>query len=370
MSSFTCLGIKPQFLQALDELKIKNPSPIQQKAIPILMGTPTDFVGQAQTGTGKTIAFGLPLLHKTNADAKHIQTLILSPTRELCQQIHKQLFKLTKYCTKKIFIEAVFGGEKIEIQMARLARPTHVVVATPGRLMDLLQRKAIDISKVKTVVLDEADEMLSMGFQKDIDTILEYVQGKSKTWLFSATIPANLKSLMFKYMAENAPNAMVEKKEVINQNIEHQFFICRRDEKMDYVREFVRQQGTAKGLIFARTIADVEVITRKLITSGIKTEMLHGDLQQREREKAMRAIKSNRAQLMVATDVSARGIDVENLAYVVHYQLPDQFEYYTHRAGRTARAGKRGISIAFITKEELKDLAKIEKELHVKFIKI
>ncbi len=370
MSSFQSLGVAPAFLQALEELKIKKPSPIQEQAIPVLMGSATDFIGQAQTGTGKTIAFGLPLLQKTDASVRHIQTLILSPTRELCQQIHKQLFKLTKFVDKKIFIEAVFGGEKIEIQMARLSRPTHVVVATPGRLMDLLQRKVIDISKVKTIVLDEADEMLSMGFQGDIDTIMDYVQGKSKTWLFSATMPPALKSMMFKYMREDAPSVMVAKKDIINQNIEHQFFICKRDDKIDYVREFIRQQGTAKGLIFARTISDVEVIHRKITADGTKAEMLHGDLEQRDREKAMRAIKGKRAQLMIATDVSARGIDVENLAYVVHYQLPDNVEYYTHRAGRTARAGRRGISICFITQEELKDLAKVEKELHVKFIKL
>jgi ATP-dependent RNA helicase DeaD len=364
LETFKELGVSDNLVKALLENKIIKPTEIQQKAIPFLLQNHTDFIGQAQTGTGKTAAFGIPILQKIKSGEKNIQALILSPTRELCQ-----LFKMTRY-TDKIFVEAVFGGEWIDIQIKNLQRPTQIVVATPGRLIDLIQREAIDLSHVKTIVLDEADEMLSMGFKDDIDSILEKVHQKSVTWLFSATLPDELKRLVDKYMSPEAHKIQVSKNEVVNSLIEHQFFICEMAQKFDYMVQFLQSQGSARGIVFCRTKADTQVVARKLIAQNFAADAIHGDLEQRDREKVMRAFKNKKVQILVATDISARGIDVENLAYVAHYQLPDQIEYYTHRSGRTARAGKRGISISFVTKDDLKMLTLIEKTLKIKFAKI
>ena len=369
LETFKQLGVSENLITALTEMKIINPTEIQEKAIPFLLKNTSDFIGQAQTGTGKTIAFGIPLLQKIKANDTNVQALILSPTRELCQQIAKQLFKMTKH-TEKVFVEAVFGGEWIEIQIKNLQRPTQIVVATPGRLIDLIQKGAIDLSHVKTIVLDEADEMLSMGFKDDIDTILEKVHKNSNTWLFSATLPDGLRSLILKYMSPDLHTIQVSKTEVVNGLIEHQFFICEMNQKFDFVVQFLQSQGAGRGIVFCRTKADAQVVARKLIAKNIAADAIHGDLEQRDREKVMRAFKNKKVQVLVATDISARGIDIEGLAYVVHYQLPDQIEYYTHRSGRTARAGKRGISISFVTKDDLQMLTKIEKTLKIKFMKV
>jgi ATP-dependent RNA helicase DeaD len=369
LETFKQIGVSENLIKALAEMKITNPTEIQEKAIPFLLKNTSDFIGQAQTGTGKTIAFGIPLLQKINPNDKHIQALILSPTRELCQQIAKQLFKMTKY-TEKVFVEAVFGGEWIEIQIKNLQRPTQIVVATPGRLIDLLQKGAIDLTHVKTIVLDEADEMLSMGFKDDIDAILAKVHKNSNTWLFSATLPNELQSLILKYMSPDLHTVQVSKTEVVNGLIEHQFFISEVSEKFDYLVQFLQSQGAARGIVFCRTKADAQAVTRKLIAKKFLADAIHGDLEQRDREKVMRAFKNKKVQILVATDIAARGIDVEGLAYVAHYQLPDQMEYYTHRSGRTARAGKRGISISFVSKDDLKMITQIEKTLKIKFTKI
>ncbi len=369
METFKQLGVSEALVKALKEIKVEKPTEIQQKTIPFLLKNNADFIGQAQTGTGKTIAFGVPLIQKINAKEKGIQALILAPTRELCQQIAKQLFKITKY-TEKVFVEAIFGGEKIEIQVNNLRRPTQIVVATPGRLIDLIERKAVDLSFVKTVILDEADEMLSMGFKDDLDFILGKVSSKSIKWLFSATLPDELRGLMFKYMSPETEKVVVSKAEVINQNIEHQFFICNFEEKFDFIVQFLKSQGTARGIVFVRTKADAQAVARKLQAKDFAADAIHGDLDQKDRDKVMRAFKNQKVQILVATDISARGIDIEGLGYVVHYQLPDQLDYYTHRSGRTARAGKRGISICFVTKAELKTIAQIEKELNIKFLKV
>jgi ATP-dependent RNA helicase DeaD len=369
LETFKALGVSDNIIKALADIKITKPTEIQQKAIPFLLKNNADFIGQAQTGTGKTAAFGIPLLQKINPKNVKVQALILSPTRELCQQIAKQLFKMTKY-TDKIFVDAVFGGEKIDIQIRNLQRPTQIVVATPGRLIDLLDRKAIDLSDVKTIVLDEADEMLSMGFKDELDKVLEQIHDKSVKWLFSATLPDQLKKLIDKYLAYGTHTIQVEKSLVVNQGIEHQFFICEMTQKFDYVVQFLSSMGTARGIVFCRTKDDTQAIARKLIAKNFAADAIHGDLEQRDRDKVMRAFKNHKVQILVATDISARGIDIEGLAYVVHYQLPDQIEYYTHRSGRTARAGKRGISISFVTRDELKTITTIEKMLKIKFIKI
>ena len=369
MSIFSTLGISDALIKGINECGIVTPSEIQMRAIPFLVEKGTDFIGQAQTGTGKTAAFGLPILQKIDSKKPYIQALILCPTRELGQQIAKQLFKFTKYADK-IFVEAVYGGTNLDLQIAALRRPTHIVVATPGRLIDLLDRKAIDLSHVKTIVLDEADEMLSMGFKPDIDTILSQTNGSRHTWLFSATISDDIKEIIDTYMAEDAETVTVDKAEKVNKNIEHQFVACESREKLDMLFHFLKSQGKNRGIIFCKTKINAQTLAKQLFSKNYTAEALHGDLMQSERDKVMRAFKNTKLQLLVATDMAARGIDVDNLSFVIHYQLPEQIEYYTHRSGRTARAGNTGISICFVEKKELAKLNEMERTLGITFKKI
>jgi ATP-dependent RNA helicase DeaD len=371
MASFSDLGIKSSYIKSIQELGISTPTEIQEQTIPILLNSKTDFIGLAQTGTGKTAAFGLPILQHIDVSSDHIQTLVLSPTRELVQQIKKQLFKFTKYNDDKIFIEAVFGGEKIDRQIKNLKRTTHVVVATPGRLIDLIERGDIDISHVKTVVLDEADEMLSMGFKQDLNRILKFSsQNDRNTWLFSATMPEEIKRIIKTYMDANAPRVEVNKNALVNANIRHQFVKTTLKTKADDIITFLEKRGTQRGIIFCRTKAGAQNLANLLIEEGFSTAALEGDMQQKERDKVMRAFKKENLQYLVSTDVSARGIDVSGLEFVIHHQLPEQLEYYTHRSGRTARAGKSGTSLAFILSNELDKIHDIQKELNIKFTEV
>lgn len=371
MNNFKQLGVDDQFIKALTENNIIKPTEIQEKAIPFLLANGTDFIGKAQTGTGKTAAYGLPLLQKVDPDLRQIQALVISPTRELAQQIAKQLFKFTKYAEKKIFTEAVYGGEKIDLQISRLRRPTHIVVSTPGRLIDLLERNAINLEKVTTIVLDEADEMLSMGFKEDVDKILAYTnKSKSNTWLFSATMPSALQEIIDEFMNDDALKVEVQKDNVVNEGISHQYLIADIKDKIDVLSRFLKQQSEKRGIIFCRTKAGAQNLAKQLQAKNVQAEAIHGDLGQRDRDRVMRLFKSKRLQILVATDISARGIDVDNLAYVLHYQLPDQQEYYTHRSGRTARAGRQGYSIAFVAPSELQKIADLERDLKISFEKI
>ncbi|MFD1630645.1 DEAD/DEAH box helicase [Pseudopedobacter beijingensis] len=370
MATFKELGVSAQFLKALEENQINTPTEIQQQAIPFLLENGTDFIGQAQTGTGKTAAFGLPLLQKVNPDNPVIQALILCPTRELGQQIAKQLFRFTKYCDQRIFCEAVYGGEKIDLQIARLKRPTHIVVATPGRLIDLLERKAIKLDQVNTIVLDEADEMLSMGFKPSIDKILEFTKkGDRSIWLFSATIPHALNEIISTYMDKDAHRITVQKHQLVNENIQHQYMVVHLKDKIDLLCRFLKENQNARGIVFCRTKKNADLLSKQLFARNFKVDTIHGDLGQRDREKVMRGFKSERIQTLIATDISARGIDVNNLNYVIHYDLPDQLEYYTHRSGRTARAGKKGISLAFVSPNEINRIEEIEESLNIQIRK-
>jgi ATP-dependent RNA helicase DeaD len=367
--SFFDLGVSRDIEKGLNELGIFSPTKIQLASIPVLSTQNIDFVGQAQTGTGKTAAFGLPILSRVNPNKDHIQALILAPTRELGQQIAKQLFKFTKY-SNKVFTEAVYGGEKIDIQIARLNRPTHIVVATPGRLLDLLSKKALDISKIETLVLDEADEMLSMGFKQELTDILKQTHGKRNVWLFSATIPKDLDDIIKKYVSSDALRVNIDKTEAVNAGIEHQFVTGDDSNKLDTLTTFLKSQGKNRGIIFTRTKAVAKILAKQLEAKNYDVDLLEGDMLQKDRDKVMRAFKNKSIRLLVATDVAARGIDVDNLAFVVHYQLPDQIDYYTHRSGRTARAGKTGISLVLVNSKEQKRIWEIEKELKIKFLKI
>ncbi|GAA5041572.1 DEAD/DEAH box helicase [Marivirga lumbricoides] len=367
--SFKELGISDKLIQGLDEMNIKEPTKIQKAVIPYLLTNAGDLVAQAQTGTGKTAAFGLPILQHINVKGEKIQAVIIAPTRELCQQLAKQLFKFTKY-TDKIYTEAVFGGAKIERQIQALRRPTHILVATPGRLTDLIRRKAVDIRQASTLVLDEADEMLSMGFKKDLEFIFQSMPHKKNVWLFSATIPTDIKYLIKKYLDPDAKYIQTSGNEIVNENINHQFVPCDKDEKLSILQYFLKTQKSERGVIFCNTKASARSLYEQLQARKQSVGILEGDMQQKERDKMLRAFKGSKLNLLIATDVAARGIDIADLAFVVHFEIPRQLDYYIHRSGRTARAGKQGISMAFATKNDLSQIQKIESELGIKMKKV
>ncbi len=370
MTTFTELGVRKEYIKALKELGITTPTEVQEATIPFLLENSSDFIGLAQTGTGKTAAYGLPILHQIDTSKNNIQALILAPTRELAQQIKKQLFKFTKYVDTKIFVEAVFGGEKIDKQINNLQRTTHIVVATPGRLIDLIERGEVDLKKIKTLVLDEADEMLSMGFKLELNRILKYTSGTRKTWLFSATMPDEIRGIIKKYMNASAKQVEVNKNSLVNANITHQFVTTTISEKTTVIVSFLEKRQAERGIVFMRTKAGAQKLTKELNEEGFSVAALEGDMQQKERDKVMRAFKNGNLQVLVSTDVSARGIDVQNLGFVIHHQLPEQLAYYTHRSGRTARAGKRGRSLALILQNERNRITEIEKELQIQFSEI
>jgi ATP-dependent RNA helicase DeaD len=367
VSDFKTLGIPADLIKGLDELGIHKPTPVQARSIPYLMEKGFDFVAQAQTGTGKTAAFGLPLLTKIDPQSKHLQALILAPTRELAKQIGKALFKFTKYSEERIFLEVAAGGDKIDVQITRLQRPSHILIATPGRLYDLLKRKAVSLDNVQYLILDEADEMLSMGFKDQIREAIELTKERKATWLFSATFPNVIRDLIKICMSPDPKTVQIDTKNVVNRNIDHRYAVCVKEDKTDFIDEFLHRQGDKRGLIFTRTRDGADILGKKLANSGHSVGVLQGDLTQLERDKVMRAFKKERTQFLVATDVAARGIDVEGLSFVVHHQLPEQIDYYTHRSGRTARAGKKGISLVLIDPREKKKLNQFSQALGIHF---
>lgn len=369
MDNFKGLGIHKDLVKGLNEIGIKVPTEIQAKVIPLLLDGKKDLVAQAQTGTGKTAAFGLPILHSIDTESDKVQALILCPTRELGQQVAKQLFKYTKYSTQ-VYTECVYGGEQIEKQISRLKRTTHIVVATPGRLLDLIRRKDVDIRNVKTVVLDEADEMLSMGFKDQLDQILNTVPQDVSKWLFSATMPDGIREIVNSHMSYNAQSVTVSKNDLVNKNISHKYMVCEEQDKLHVLTRFLDQEEDNRGVIFCKTKATTQKLAKQLLAKNISADAIHGDLKQKERDKIMRAFKNESLQILVATDLAARGIDIQELAYVVHYQLPDKDEYYTHRSGRTARAGNNGVSMALVTHSEIRKLKYYENTLGITFHKV
>ena len=367
MSLFSQLGVPDDLVRGLDALGISTPTSIQTSAIPYLIKDGGDLVAQAQTGTGKTAAFGLPLLTKMDPANPSLQGLVIAPTRELAKQIGKALFQYTKFCPEKIFVEVTGGGEKIDLQVHRLKRPTHIVVATPGRLFDLLKLDALRLDTVKHLVLDEADEMLSMGFRDEVVRIVKLTTSRRSTWLFSATFPDKIKRLITDSMSGSPKLIKVEKAKVVNRNISHRFVVCDREEKDDWIANYLQTQKAERGLIFCRTRAGAVKLGSELEKRGISADVLQGDLSQKDRDKVMRGFKKERTRFLIATDVAARGIDVEGLNFVIHRQLPEQKQYYTHRAGRTARAGRTGISICLIEPDERPDITELEQELGLNF---
>jgi ATP-dependent RNA helicase DeaD len=367
MNAFEALGLNESLVNAVTDLGFETPSEIQQKAIPVLLSGTTDFIGLAQTGTGKTAAFGLPLLQLIDPAERHVQALIVCPTRELCLQITNDLEKFKKY-SKNIFTEAVYGGASITMQIRNLKRGVHIVVATPGRLIDLIERKAIDLQKVKYVVLDEADEMLNMGFRDDIDFVLKNTINRESTWLFSATMPPEVRAISKNYM-ENHKEVTVGKKNSSNANIDHQFFVVSAQYRYEALKRLIDFNPDMYGIIFTRTKADAQEISERLAKAGYDIEALHGDLTQQQRDKVMGRFRTKSLQLLIATDVAARGIDVDGVTHVINYELPDDMEVYTHRSGRTGRAGKTGVCVSICHVKETYKIRGLERLINAQFHK-
>lgn len=367
MVTFKDLGVRDHFVKSLEEIGVVVPTEVQAKSIPYLLSNDTDYICQAQTGTGKTVAFGLPLLERVDADVQHVQVLVLVPTRELCQQVAKGLFRCTKYSDRRIFMEAVYGGAKIDLQVAALQRPTQVLVATPGRLLDLLERKAVSLKHIRTLILDEADEMLSMGFEDELNAILKKVPTDRRTWLFSATFSSEVEGLIERIMDKEAHRVGVAPNEEVNSNIEHSFILVSDEERFVTLKNLILEQPDRRGIVFCRTRSDVERVALLLSDWDINAEGLHGNMLQKDRDKVMRGFRKGRIPTLVATDVAARGIDVDSLSFVIHFELPENMEYYLHRSGRTARAGRNGVSIVLASASEQKKLHQLERMYGITF---
>ncbi|GAA4929229.1 DEAD/DEAH box helicase [Mucilaginibacter defluvii] len=367
MNPFIQLGIRHDIVNAITELGFENPTPIQEQSIPVLLTGSNDFVGLAQTGTGKTAAFGLPLLELLDFDENYPQALVLCPTRELCLQITNDIKNYAKN-VKNVNVVAVYGGASISDQLRQIKRGVQIVVATPGRMLDIINRKAIDFSQVKYVVLDEADEMLNMGFQEDIDSILSTTPDDKKTWLFSATMPSEVRRIAKKYMTDPFELTMGTKN-TGNANIDHEYYVVRARDKYAAFKRIVDFNPEIFGIVFCRTKIETQEIAEALIKDGYNADSLHGDLSQQQRDKVMKRYRERSLQLLIATDVAARGIDVNDVTHVINYSLPDEIENYTHRSGRTARAGKTGVSIAIIHGKELGKIRQIERVIGKKFVK-
>jgi ATP-dependent RNA helicase DeaD len=368
LTTFKELGLSNNVLKALSELGFENPTEIQQQAVPQLLEGHHDFIGLAQTGTGKTAAFGLPLLERIDTSIKATQALVLAPTRELGQQIAEQLEKFSKHLDK-VNVLAVYGGAAISNQMRALRNTQHVIIATPGRLIDLIERKAVKLDQLKFLVLDEADEMLNMGFKDELDKILSYTPETKMTWLFSATMPAEIKRIVKKYM-DNPIETRVNSKDEVNTNIEHQYVVVKQNDKEEALTRFLDLNPNMRGLVFCRTKRDTQNLAEILLGKNYKADALHGDLSQMQRDRVMRRFKAHDLHVLIATDVAARGIDVNDLTHVFHYSLPDDNSYYTHRSGRTARAGKKGISIAFINSREGHKINRLAKTLGIEISRV
>lgn len=365
MSTFKELGLSQALVETITKMGFENPTPVQEKAIPVLLEGGRDMVALAQTGTGKTAAFGLPLIELIDETNRTTQALVIAPTRELCLQITNDLENFSKN-VKSLNIVAIYGGASITDQIKKVKRGAHIVVATPGRLMDMMERKAVNISTIRFVVLDEADEMLNMGFKEDIDTILADTPESKNVWLFSATMPREVRAIASHYMTDPY-ELTVGTKNQGNVNIEHQYVLVDDRDRYPALKRIVDFNLDIFAVIFCRTKIDTQKIAENLIKDGYNADSLHGDLTQQQRDKVMRNFKDKTLQFLVATDVAARGIDVSNLTHVVHMNLPDEIEFYTHRSGRTGRAGKKGISIAIVTKREVGKIRQIEKVVNTKF---
>ena len=367
MKTFEELGVATPILQAIQELGYESPMPVQEEVIPFLLGEDNDVIALAQTGTGKTAAYGLPILQKIDVELRQPQALVLCPTRELCLQIADDLNDYSKYLDR-LKVLPVYGGSSIESQIKTLQRGVHVVVATPGRLLDLMERKTVNLEHVRNVILDEADEMLNMGFSDSIDAILAQVPPTRNMLLFSATMPQGIASITKKYMKE-PKEIVIGRKNEGNKNIRDIYFMVRAQDKYLALKRIADYYPNIYGIIFCRTRKETQEIADKLIQDGYNADSLHGELSQAQRDYVMQKFRIKNLQLLVATDVAARGLDVDDLTHVINYGLPDEVESYTHRRGRTGRAGKTGISISICHVREKGKIKEIERIINKKFEK-
>jgi len=367
MNAFLNLGIEKHLLSAINDLGFETPSEIQQKTIPKLLSTECDLVALAQTGTGKTAAFGFPMLQKIDIKSRTTQGLILSPTRELCLQITNELKLYGKYCDG-LNVTAIYGGASITDQAKNIKRGSQIIVATPGRMKDMISRRLVDISKIDYAVLDEADEMLNMGFFEDIKSILSHTPENKSTWLFSATMPKEVSLIAKKFMF-SPTEITVGHKNIGSKNVSHEFYIVGSRDRYPALKRLADANPEIFAVIFCRTKRETQKVAEKLIEDGYNVGALHGDLSQNQRDLVMKSFRNKQIQMLVATDVAARGIDVDDITHVINYQLPDEIETYTHRSGRTGRAGKNGISIVIITKSEARKIKAIEKKIQKQFEK-
>ena len=367
MNTFQDFPLREELTRAVADLGFETPTPIQLKTIPLLLNSPKDVIALAQTGTGKTAAFGLPLLQYVDVNNRDVQGLVLSPTRELCMQIETEFAKYGKHM-KGLHTTAVYGGVPIGGQIRDLKNNPQVVVATPGRLIDLIERRAIDLEKVKYVVLDEADEMLNMGFREDIDFILKNSPARETTWLFSATMSNDVRNIAKRFM-KSWEEVSVAAANTTNENIDHQYFVTQRHLRFDVLQRLLDFTPGIYGIIFVRTRQDCQDVSEKLMRQGYHVSPLHGDMDQKARSKVLERFKNKSLQAIVATDVAARGIDVNDITHVINLELPDDLEVYTHRSGRTARAGKSGICMSIVTPKEISNVRNIERMVKQKFHK-
>jgi ATP-dependent RNA helicase DeaD len=365
LDTFDTLGLSAPLLKSITEMGFETPTDIQAQAIPLLLEGDRDFIGLAQTGTGKTAAFGLPLLDLLDTEWDHVQALVLAPTRELGQQIAEQLDKYAKY-SKGLKTVAVYGGANIATQIAQLKKPCHVVIATPGRLIDLAKRKAVKLDRIRHLVLDEADEMLNMGFKEELDEILSFTPEDKCTWLFSATMPREIRRMVGQYMTDPL-EVHVNRTEAVNQNIEHQYALVRHSDKSEAIARFLDLDPELYGVVFCRTRRDTQALAEELLKRGYRADALHGEMSQAQRDRVMLRFKQKHLQVLVATDVAARGIDVDDLTHVFHHSLPGEAAQYAHRSGRTARAGKTGISLAMMSIKERSHLNRLANTLDINF---
>ena len=367
MKTFDQLGLASEIIEAVEELGFDHPMPIQEEVIPLLLAETRDIIALAQTGTGKTAAFGLPIIHKIDIQNKAPQTLILCPTRELCHQISDDLIDYSKYLNG-IKILPVYGGSSIESQIRALKRGVHIIVATPGRLIDLLNRKIMSLDLVKTVVLDEADEMLNMGFTESIDDILSRVSNDRSMLLFSATMPKEIERITKKYMS-NPKEIVVGRKNEGALNVKHIYYMVAARDKYLALKRIADYYPNIYAIVFCRTRRETQEIADKLIQDGYDADSLHGELSQSQRDLVMSKFRNKNLQFLVATDVAARGLDIDDITHVINYSLPDDVESYTHRSGRTGRVGKNGTSISIINLREQGKVTQFERAINKQFEK-
>ena len=368
MLTFNELGISPNLLKGTEELGFAKPTPIQEKIIPLIDETKDDLVGLAQTGTGKTAAFGLPIIDQTAVGEKSVQALVLAPTRELCIQITNDLQNYSKYM-KGLEIVAVYGGANIQTQIKALKKGAHIIVATPGRMLDLINRKAAKISRVRTVVLDEADEMLNMGFREELDAILAKTPDDKRTLLFSATMPKEVSRIAKNYM-NNPVQITIGKQNAGAENVRHYYYQVHARDRYLALKRIADYHPDIYGLIFCRTRRETKEVADKLLKDNYNADALHGDLSQSQRDHVMKRFRERSLQMLVATDVAARGIDVDDISHVINYNLPDELEVYTHRSGRTGRMDKSGVSISIVNYKEKSKIPQIEKIIQKKCEKL